>query len=85
MKKNSKVQRFPSESKSEVGDSLDKFLVHLYLEQMRENIANDLGASPATLDKRGSAGEQEWVIKSPARDVKNQHQNMQESLVETFI
>ena len=85
MKKNSKVQRFPSESKSEVGDSLDKFLVHLYLEQMRENIANDLGASPATLDKRGSAGEQEWVIKSPARDVKNQHQNMQERLVETFI
>ena len=85
MKKNSKVQRFPSESKSEVGDSLDKFLVHLYLEQMRENIANDLGASPATLDKRGSAGEQEWVIKSPARDVKNKYQNMQESREETYL
>ena len=64
---------------------MDKSLVHLYQEQMRESIASDQGASPATLDKRGSAGEQEWVTKSPARDVKNQYQNMQERLVETCI
>ena len=50
-----------------------------------KNIANDLGASPATLDKRGSAGEQEWVIKSPARDVKNKYQNMQERREETYL
>ena len=85
MKKNSKVRRSPSESKNEVGDNWDKFLVHLYQVQTRESIASDQGASPATLDKRGSAGEQEWVTKSPARDVKNQYQNMQERLVETFI
>ena len=72
MKKSSKVQRFPSVSKNEVGDNWDKYLVHLYQVQMRESIASDQGASPAILDRRGSAGEQEWVTKSPARDVKNQ-------------
>ena len=85
MRKSSKVQRFPSVSKNEVGDNWDKYLVHLYQVQMRESIASDQGASPATLDKRGSAGEQEWVIKSPARDVKNKYQNMQEKLDETYL
>ena len=70
--------------KNEVGDNLDKSLVHLYREQMRESIASDLDASPATLDKRGSAGEQEWVTKSPARDVENQYPNMQEKQDETY-
>ena len=49
--------------KNEVGDNLDKSLVHLYREQMRESIASDQGASPATLDRRGSAEEQEWVTR----------------------
>ena len=85
MKKSSKVQRFPSVSKNEVGDNWDKYLVHLYQVQMRESIASDQGASPATLDRRGSAEEQEWDTRSTARDVKNQYQNMQERLVETCI
>ena len=84
MKKNSKVQRSRSVYKKEVGDNLDKFLVHLCQEQMRKSTASDRGVSPAILAKKGSAGEQEWVMKSSARDVEIQFQNMQESQDETY-
>ena len=55
-----------------------------YDEEGRRRRKREKDASPATLDKRGSAGEQEWVTKSPARDVENQYPNMQEKQAETY-